>query len=103
MVFSNNVVYTDRGDAVRFPRGARGVIVSGNVILGRVSGIAQGFVVGNGLTDFVDVSWDGNHRDATPSPECPFIGQADTRYAVEVDITGSRRNRRATAGAFDAP
>jgi hypothetical protein len=103
MVFSNNVVYTDRGDALRFPRGAQGVIVSGNVLLGRVSGVAEGFVVGNDLNDFVDVSWDGAHRDATPSQDFPFIGQADKRYATEVDITGNKRGPRTTAGAFDAP
>ena len=103
MMFSNNVVYTDRGDALRFPRGAKGVIVSGNVLRGRVSGVAEGFITGNGLTDFADVSWDGNKRDATPSPDCPFIGQADTRYAAEVDITGIKRSGRPTAGAFDAP
>lgn len=103
MVFSNNIVYTDRGDALRFPRGAEGVVVSGNVLFGRVSGVAEGFVVGNGLTDFIDVSWDGNKRDARLSQGCPFVGQADKRYAVKVDITGSRRGGRPTAGAFDAP
>jgi hypothetical protein len=103
MIFANNVVYTDRGDALRFPRDASGVIVSGNMLRGRVSGVARGFVVGNGLTDFADVSWDGNRRNATPSQDCPFIGQADDRYAVEVDITGSKRGGRPTAGAFAAP
>ena len=103
MIFSNNVVYTDRGDALRFPRGAKGVIVSGNVLRGRVSGVARGFVVGNGLTDFVGVSWDGNNRDATPSQNYPFLGQADKTYAVEVDVTGSERGGRPTAGAFAAP
>ncbi len=102
MVFANNVVYTDGGDALRFPGGAQGVIVSGNVLLGRVSGVAQGFVMGNGLADFVNVSWDANQRDARPAENCPFIGRADERYAVEVDFTGTRRGRRPTAGAFDA-
>jgi len=103
MVFSNNIVYTDRGDALRFPRGAEGAVVSGNVLFGRVSGVAEGFVFGNGLTDFVDVSWDGNKRDARLSQDCPFIGQADGRYAVQVDLTGRRRRGHASAGAFDAP
>ena len=103
MIFSNNVVYTDRGDALRFPGGAKGVIVSGNVLGGRVSGVTEGFVAGNGLTDFADVSWDGNRRDATLSQNCPFIGQADKRHALKVDITGSQRSRRPTAGAFSAP
>jgi hypothetical protein len=101
MVFSNNVVYTDRGDALRFPRGAQGVIVSGNALLGRASGVEGGFVAGKDLTDFVDVSWDGNRRDATPSQGCPFLGKADKRYIVEVDITGGRRAHPATPGAFN--
>lgn len=103
MVFANNVVYTDRGDALRFPRGAQGVIVTGNVLLGRVSGVTQGFVLGKDLSDFADVSWDGDHRDATLSRDCPFIGQADKKHAVEFDIKGSRRSRRTTPGAFTAP
>lgn len=103
MIFSNNIVYTDQGDALRFPRGAEGVIVSGNVLRGRISGVTEGFVAGNGLADFADVSWNGNRRNATPSQDCPFIGQADEKYAVEVDITGSKRSGRPTAGAFAAP
>ena len=103
MIFSNNVIYTDRGDALRFPRGATGVIVSGNVVVGRVRGVAEGFVVGNGLHDFADVSWDGSRRAATLSHNSPFIGEADQRYSVKVDITGRKRGRRPTAGAFDAP
>jgi hypothetical protein len=103
MLFSNNVIYTDRGDALRFPRGAKRVIVSGNVVVGQVSGVTEGFVVGNGLHDFADVSWDGRKRAATLSQKCPFIGAADKRYTVKVDITGSRRGGRPTAGAFDAP
>jgi len=103
MVFANNVVYTDRGDALRFPAGSQGVIVAGNVLLGGVSGVAGGFVFGKGLSDFVDVSWDGNRRDATPSRDCPFVGQADRRFAVELDIHGNKRGTRVTAGAFEAP
>ena len=103
MVFSNNVVYTDGGDALRFARGAKGVILSGNVLVGRVSGVSEGFVVGKALTDFADVSWDGSRRAATLSEDSPFIGQADKKYSVKVDITGSKRGGRPTAGAFDAP
>jgi hypothetical protein len=103
MILANNLVYTDQGDALRFPLGARGVTVSGNVLVGRVSGVAkEGFVVGKDLTDFADVSWDGNRRAATLSKDSPLIGQADKKYVVEVDITGKNRGRRPTAGAFDA-
>ena len=59
------------------PRGAKRVTISGNVLCDRVSGVSNGFVVGNGLTDFTDLSWDGNKREATLSHDCPFIGQAD--------------------------
>ena len=103
MIFANNVVYSDRGDALRFPAGAQGVIVAGNVLLGKADGVTEGFIAGKGLSDFVDVSWDGNHRNATPTQDCSFIGQADKRFAVELDITGKKRGSRTTAGAFDAP
>jgi hypothetical protein len=104
MIFANNVVYTDQGDALRFPGGALGVTVSGNVLVGRVSGVGKkGFIPGNGLKDLADVSWDARRRDAAPAEDSPLIGQADKQYLVEVDITGNKRGRRGTAGAFDAP
>ena len=102
MIFANNVICTDRGDALRFPRGAKSVIVSANIVRGSVSGVTKGFAVGNGLSDFVDVSWDGHKREARLSGDCSFIGKADKRYVVEVDMTGSKRSRRPTAGAFGA-
>ena len=102
MVFANNAVYTERGTALRFPHGAKGVAVFGNVLVGQVSGVGRGFVDGNDLTDFVNVSWDGKLRAATPTTNSPLIGQADVEYAVDVDITGRKRGRHATAGAFDA-
>lgn len=103
MVFANNAVYTDRGDALRFPNGAEGVYVSGNVLVGQVSGVKDGFIVGKGLTDFVNVSWDGAKRIATPAQNSSLIGRANASYAVAVDITGNKRGSRDTAGAFDVP
>ena len=102
MIFANNVIYTDQGDALRFPNGAQDVVVSGNVLVGRVSGITKGFVIGKGLADFTSVSWDGKNRDATPSRNSSFIGEADKKYVTEVDITGRKRGHQRTAGAFDA-
>lgn len=101
MVFANNLVYTDQGDALRFPQGAQGVSVAGNVLVGRVSGTTQGFTIGNGLVDFEDVSWDANKRVAVPLRTSPFIGQADEKYALEVDINGHQRVLPPTAGAFE--
>ena len=102
IVFANNAVYTDRGIALRFPSGAKGVAVSGNVLVGQVSGVEDGFIVGNDLTDFADVTWDGDRRAATIK-NSSLIGIADAKYAVAVDITGHKRGRRVTAGAFDLP
>jgi hypothetical protein len=76
------LIYTDRGDASRFPAGAQGVIVAGNVLPGRASGVAEGSIGGKGLSDLIDVSWGGDHRDARHSQDSPFIGQADKRFAV---------------------
>jgi hypothetical protein len=103
MIFANNVVYTDGGEAIRFPGGAERVTVSGNLVLGRVSVVNEGFVVGTGLGDFADASWDGGKRYAKLTQESPFIGRADAKYSVEFDITGSKRSGRPTAGAFAAP
>jgi hypothetical protein len=103
MVFANNVVYTDGGDALRFPQGAKGVIVSGNVVCGRVSGVLEGFILGSGLSHFTDVSWDGKKRDASLRPHSPAVGFADKRFPVALDIMNRKRSSRPTAGAFKAP
>lgn len=103
MVFANNVVYTEGGDALRFSRGSRGVTVAGNLVLGRVTGIEEGFVLGKGLDDLRSVTWDGEKRDASLVAGSPGIGLADKRFLVGVDITGEERGSRPTAGAFDAP
>lgn len=103
MVFANNIVYTDGGEALRFPRGAKGVMVAGNVVCGRVSGVDEGFVLGNGLSDFADVSWDGQRRDASFRPGNRLIGLADKRFQVALDILGRERDTPPTPGAFKAP
>jgi hypothetical protein len=66
MVFANNVVYRDGGDALRFPNGSRGVTIAGNVVVGRASGVDGGFLPGRGLEDFEGVTWDGEKRNASP-------------------------------------
>lgn len=103
MVFANNVVYTDDGDALRFSRGARGVTVAGNVVVGRVTGAGQGFVRGRGLDDLKSVSWDGKKRDAVPRVDGPIAGSGDRRFFVPVDLTGRKRGERLVAGAYDLP
>lgn len=102
MIFANNAVYTDRGDAIRFPNGASEVVISGNVLVGRISGVKTGYTRGKGLADFSRVSWNGNHRNAMPTRDSPLIGGGDVNYALSVDIAGNKRGERVTVGAFEA-
>lgn len=102
MVFANNLVITDGGDAIRFPSGSSGVTLGGNVVVGRVSGASAGFVAGRGLEELRDVSWDGSRRDATPRAGSVVIGAGDPAHAVELDLGGKRRGERTVTGACDA-
>lgn len=104
MVFANNLVYTDGGDALRFPNGSKGVTIAGNVFAGSVSGIDDRFTRGKGLEDFENVSWDGEMRNAAPRAGSPAIGAGDARFRTELDLTGRKRaEERVTAGAYDDP
>ena len=71
MRLERNAIYTRGGDAIRFPRGSQGVVVRGNVVVGRVSGVGEGFTRGQGLEDFRGVTWDGRQRDARPKKSSP--------------------------------
>ncbi len=103
MVFANNVVYSRDAESIRFPNGSTGVDISGNVVLGSVSGATGGYVTGNGLVDFENVTWDAASRDATPSTGGAIIGQGDGKHTVKFDITGARRVTELDPGAFDYP
>ncbi len=102
MVFANNVCYSRDAESIRFPNGSANVVVSGNVVVGSVSGVAGGYVMGTGLADFVDVTWDASGRDGTPSEDSPIRGQGDPLYAVAEDINGVPRTPPLDSGAFDA-
>ncbi|MCA8941165.1 MAG: right-handed parallel beta-helix repeat-containing protein [Planctomycetes bacterium] len=100
MVFANNVVYSRDSESIHFSNGSSGVTVSGNVVVGGVSN-AAGFVPGNGLSDFVDLAWDGSRRNAVPTDETIYLG-ADPQYSVTEDLFGSARSRSpAAAGCLD--
>jgi hypothetical protein len=101
MLLANNAIYSQRGEAVRFPRGSAGVIVRGNVVVGTVQGVRDGCVKGRGLQDFRCVSWDGNERDAAPAAGSPLVGHADPKYATATDLPGNPRTNRSTAGAVN--
>lgn len=102
MIFANNMVYTENGDALRFSRGAEGVTMAGNVLVGRVTGAKKGFIKGNGLSDFTAVAWDGTKHDATLKKKSPAIGCADKRFLVERDLANRKRTGPPTAGAYQS-
>jgi hypothetical protein len=88
MILANNILYSHDKNAIDFPNGSEGVIISGNVVVG--DGPKQGTSRGRGLEDFISLSWDGEKHDATPSVEAPF-DHADAKYLIETDFNGSRR------------
>ena len=103
MIFANNAVYTNHGDAIRLPQDAAGVTLAGNVVTGKVSGTARHMLQGNGLSDFNDVSWDAMKRNAMPTPASPLIGTAAGQFSATVDLRGHRRKSTKIVGAFVAP
>lgn len=103
LVFANNVVYSQTSQSIAFGGGSAGVTISGNLVVGSVSGASSGWLVGNGLSDFVDVSWDASHRDATPSATSAILASGDPTWEVAVDLTGAPRVGTVEAGCYDAP
>lgn len=103
MIFANNAVYTDNGDAIRFPQGSQGVTLAGNIVTGKVSGANVEVRQGNGLTDFSDVNWDATKRNAAPVAGSPLIGAASSQFSTSLDIRNKRRQPTKTTGAFTAP
>jgi hypothetical protein len=101
MVFANNAVYSRDSGSIRFPNGAAGVTVAGNVVLGAVTGVAAGYVTGNGLADFVNLSWDAANRDGTPSPTSALLGRADPAHVVTDDLQGATRTPPVDVGAYE--
>ena len=100
MVFANNVVYTDGGQAIHAPNGIGGVTMAGNVLLGQTPSKS---IQGRGLDDFQRVTWDANHRNVQFRAGSELIGRATPEFAVRVDIEGRSRTTPPTAGAFRAP
>ncbi|MBI5434478.1 MAG: right-handed parallel beta-helix repeat-containing protein [Planctomycetes bacterium] len=103
LVFANNVVYSQNSQSLSFGGGSSGVTLSGNVVVGAVSGASSGWIVGNGLADFTAVSWDASQQDATPSPTSALLASGDPTWAVLDDLTGAARAGSLEAGCYDAP
>lgn len=102
MVLANNAIYS-QGDAVTFTNGSVGVVVSGNVALGRVSGYTgPGVAAAAGLGDLVDVTWDASRRDARPAAGSPLRGAGDATHATTNDLSGAPRSAPVDAGCHEA-
>ena len=102
MIFANNAVYSETGESVRVSGGFSGVTVANNVALGSISGAStSGFSQGRGLQDFIDVSWDGNRRDARPTGQSALNGPTLPLSFWTRDLNGAARPAAATIGAVE--
>lgn len=102
MVFANNVIYSENGESVHVNGGLDGVTVENNVVLGPLWGIpSSGFFAGNGLSDFVDLSWDATRRDARPSGSSALNRHVTPSNIWSNDLTGAVRPAGATVGALE--
>lgn len=101
MVFANNAVYSESADAIRLSGDGDGVAVSGNVVFGSLVGISSGTVAGQGLADFVNLTFDAAQRDAKPSDSSALLGAADEAHATEDDLEGSPRSAPIDAGSYE--
>lgn len=101
MIFANNVAYSRDVYSIRISGGSEGVVFTGNVALGPVYGVdSSGYIAGNGLEDFADITWDASRRNGMPAINSPIRGQGNPAYAVEEDINGVERTGSLDAGAF---
>lgn len=89
MILANNILYSRDKNALHFANGKAGVTFAGNVVLGE--GPKEGSSVGRGLEDFVQVSWDGLHYDATPTSNAP-VRAADPGFLIPTDFRGNKRS-----------
>lgn len=100
LVLANNVLYSRDANALHYPQGSVGVKSTGNVILG--AGSREGCVVGRGMQDFRNLSWDATARDATPVSG-PTLEHADPAFLIETDFQGQTRAGTKTSGALIQP
>jgi hypothetical protein len=90
MILANNVLYSKDKNAINFPNGGNGAIISGNIVVG--AGPKIGTSPGRGVQDFADVSWDALNFNAKPVADAPFL-KADRKYLIEIDFKGKPRSQ----------
>jgi len=99
MVFANNVVYSLGAESIWFGNGSAGVQVAGNVVLGATANLAAGFVTGQGLADFVDVSLGPWRVDVTPRVGGAIDNRGSPAFANPTDLLGVPRALPVDPGA----
>ncbi|GAB5403898.1 MAG: right-handed parallel beta-helix repeat-containing protein [Aureliella sp.] len=103
MVLANNVIYSQKGNALLFPNGADAATIEGNVVWG--DGAKFGSRVGRGFVDFAHLKLDAGKQsieslDATPTKDAPFdYGVSD--FHLRTDFNGkARQASRIICGAL---
>ena len=100
MVFANNACYSNSSTAINVVGGTTGVTFAGNVFYGGVTGPSSGYTTGNGLSDFVNVTWTATMRDAHLAGGSALNGAAASAWATPEDLEGSARTAPHDTGAF---
>ena len=95
-----NAILTRDGIALRSdtPTSVIGLL---NAISGPVDGIDEGFYVGNGLDDFVALTWDLRSTDVIPAAGSALLDQLDGDLPFDID--GRVRRPPYDAGAVERP
>lgn len=99
MVFANNACYSQTGNSVNVVGGAGTTTFAGLVTFGPVTAGVPTTVSSGGLADFVNVTWDGTSRDATPSAASPLRSAGSATHLTEYDLSYFLRSLPASTGS----
>lgn len=104
MVFANNACYSNTGRGLRFGQRTTGVTVVGNVVYGQTLNVPVGsdLRAGNGLSDFLGASWDGQSIDVRPVTGGPLDGRGVLVHATTHDAWGRARSLPLDIGAAES-
>ncbi|EYF01362.1 right-handed parallel beta-helix repeat-containing protein [Chondromyces apiculatus] len=102
VVIANNALYAQAGNALNLGGDLAQVTVRGNVGVGSVAGVSDGFsATGEIGADFVGASYTGAPpNDVFPKVGSALVGVADTGYVVGNDFNGVSREGTADVGAY---
>ncbi len=102
VLVANNALYALSGLALRIRGGNRAdVIVTGNVGVGGLQGVAEGLSPGDIASDFVSAHWMGSPPiDVFPTPDGALATAGDPEHVVADDFNGIPRGGIADVGAY---